>query len=83
MRNLILPLAAILMATAILSYGAPPANAQEGFVIVVTGNGATAQQAIADAYEKAAQFGPYEIVGQTVEPLCGGWVCILELVQIG
>ena len=59
------------------------ADAQQDFVIVVSGNCFTAQAAIADAFARAAQFAPYEIVGHTVEPLYGGWVCILELVQIG
>ena len=83
MKRLTLPLTVVLVALAVFFCAATPADAQEDFVIVVTGNGATAQAAIADAFEKAAQFAPYEIIGQTVEPLCEGWICVLELVQIG
>ena len=83
MRNLILPLAAALMAMAMFSYAATPADAQEGLVVVVTGNGPTGRDAIKDALEKAAEFQPYELLSQEVAPVSGGWVCVLELIPLG
>jgi hypothetical protein len=80
MKNAVLPVVIALAAVALLCQGVATAN--QDFIVVVTGCGATPKDAVVDAQAKAAQFSPCELINSKLYSDGSRWYCTLELMLL-